>query len=188
MVLGIAVEALDGLVEDRPRLIGALGRGGAVAAQEQERGQAHRRGVLVEQRHLGALEGTVGLLAVERRELREGVEHLPTRLRLGAVQRVDQRVDVLLEQIGGRVRDGGDFEADLLATAAARAGEVLDQLGDQLGRVDGALGLRLRLRLGLGCGNGFGSLGCGLDRLGLRGISRSGIDLDDRLVCHVRPF
>ena len=90
--------ALNRLVEQRPGLVGALGRGGAVAAQEDEGRQADRGGVVVEEGLLGALEGTGKVGGVIGAQFGERGEDLPARLRLGALERLDKLVDIADER------------------------------------------------------------------------------------------
>ena len=83
--------ALDGLVQDGPSLARTLDARGTPHAQQAEGGIAQRGGDLVEQCSLGALKGIAQLLGAGGSERRQGIEGLPAGLRLGAVERLDQR-------------------------------------------------------------------------------------------------
>ena len=180
MILGVAMVALDRLVEQRPCLVRELGRHGRVAREEQECGEAHRGGVLVEERRLGTVERAERALAVELGEHGERVEHLPAGLRFGAVERVDKGIDMGLEELGRDVRNCRDLEADFLATAPARAGKALDERLDKLGRVDGSF---LRLP-GSFCSDLLGGyLGCSL----LCGSCHVGVCFELELLSHAGP-
>ena len=125
-VLGIAVVALDGLVDQAPHRVGAVGRRLAVRREKLEGRQAHRRGRLVEKRRLGAVAGAPDLVGMATGEARQDVEHLPARLRLGTVERLDQLVDIGHEQLGILCRNQIDLVRGLLAHAATGAAEVGD--------------------------------------------------------------
>ena len=141
-VLGVAVEALDRLVHQRPDLVGALGADGAHAAEEAERRQAHDRGGLVEQRGLGTLERAGELVDVVGQKLAHRVEDFPTGLGLGTIQGVHQLVDVRADQVGFDARGLGQAMGGILQDSINEMGAkaVLKGGGNPLQGVLGSLG------------------------------------------------
>jgi len=135
------VVALDGLVQDGPSLARTLDARGTPHAQQAEGSIAQRGGNLVEQCGLGTLKGIAQLLGAGGSERRQGIEGLPAGLRLGAVERLDQRGhaghDALRIALGKQVQHAGGKLAD----AARGAAELLDQT------VDGVLVLLCQLKL-----------------------------------------
>ena len=134
-ILEVAVVALDRLVDEGPYLLGAAALGGAPHRQEAEGRQAQRGGDLIEQGGLGALVRGAALLGVARGEQGQGVENLPTRLRLGAVQGVDELLDKGNEHLWLALGEQVDHASGELARAAARARQVVDEGRERIGAV-----------------------------------------------------
>ena len=140
------MEALDSLVEQRPDLVGLLLRDGTQAGEQPERGDAHARRVVVEQRRLCALVGLLDEVGVRGGDEAERVERLPARLGLGTEERVHERLghglDLGLDRVRVLLGHLGQGVRGLLADAAVGAGEFLAQAVDQrhLARAKATLG------------------------------------------------
>ena len=126
-VLKVAVIALDGLVYDRPHLLGAAALGSTPRAEHLECREPERRRELVEKGGLSSLVRCTDLFRVLGHEHGERVEDLPARLRLGAIERVDHLGDVRDEQLGLMLGEQRGNARGELARAPARASQIVDK-------------------------------------------------------------
>ena len=118
MILGVAVVALDCLVEKRPAAVGALRRGRAEGREEDERGKPDRGGTLVKQGRLCAVKGCVAGIGMGGSKLGQSRQHFPAGLGLGPVERVDKIVKVGSQLLRVLTRHDGQLMGRILPASA----------------------------------------------------------------------
>ena len=138
-VLKVAVVALDGLVQNRPDLLGAAALRGTPGAQKAECREPQRSGQIVEQRVLCTVICRADLLGMLRHEQRAGIEDLPARLGLGTVQRVDQVGDIGLEKLGFALCQQMDDARGELALQATAPRQVIDERRERITELNKAI-------------------------------------------------
>ncbi len=130
--------ALDGLVQKGPYLVGALGRRGAVAAQEDEGSQAHHGRAVVKEGVLGGLDGARGGIGVDAGHGGKRAQDLPAGLGLGALKGGDKGVGVGNHRRRVLLGKGGQLVGDLLTVPSAGRRKILYQQRDLLGIISHA--------------------------------------------------
>ena len=96
----VAVVALNALFNEGPCALGATFRRGAQLAEKPHGRQAGRAALLVEQRRFRFQNGLVARAGIEINQPREHVQAFPARLRLGTIERIDQRAPIGNHDLG----------------------------------------------------------------------------------------